>query len=115
MRFLTILLLAASSTLALAGTFTLKDKGGRRGRGCNLELENICGCKKRSVTVSESEKCHQLPSWRVYLKGEVCGGEWSLNVQDHSHKVRIDTRMACQMNCFLNGMTNGVKCTAKKY
>ncbi|KAI4264951.1 MAG: hypothetical protein L6R38_009745, partial [Xanthoria sp. 2 TBL-2021] len=68
MRFLATLLLVANSALTFAGTFSLHDKGRH---GCNLQLNNICGCQKRIVTVSEEYKCDKLPGWPVYLKGEV--------------------------------------------
>ncbi|KAL8669687.1 MAG: hypothetical protein Q9168_005744, partial [Polycauliona sp. 1 TL-2023] len=107
MHFLTILTLAASSTLALAGTLSLHNKG----HGCSLKLKNVCGCKNTDVTLSDSKKCNEVSVPNVHITGQVCGGTYSLKKRAHGHEITIDAPNDCSMVCsFGKSLAHGMKC-----
>ncbi|KAI4228921.1 MAG: hypothetical protein L6R36_001253 [Xanthoria steineri] len=94
---ITALVLTSS---AFAGQFKLIQKTDAFNRGCNLKIENVCGCNK-DISINKAWPCTKLPN--VWTGGKVCGGKWQLNTKDKRHTVRFEKK-GCNEGCNLNSM-----------
>ncbi|KAI4155640.1 MAG: hypothetical protein L6R39_001207 [Caloplaca ligustica] len=88
MQYLTIL----TATLALAagtsaGQFSLHQKNTDTRAGCDLKIENVCGCSK-TLSVNDIKTCDKLPNVRIH--GDVCGGKFQINARSPQHTVRFE-------------------------
>ncbi|KAI4245788.1 MAG: hypothetical protein L6R40_002316 [Gallowayella cf. fulva] len=85
---------------ASAGQFRLNQKTGAFSNGCDLKIDNVCGCSK-TLAVNRVWPCDKLPN--VWTHGSVCGGKWQLNTKDPRHTVRFE-KAGCHEGCNLNSM-----------
>ncbi|KAI4097214.1 MAG: hypothetical protein LQ344_000624 [Seirophora lacunosa] len=98
-------LLTAALTLLLAsgasaGQFSLHKKNTMWRSGCDLKIDNVCGCSK-TLAVHKLRSCDKLPD--VWTGGKVCGGKWQLNTKNPLHTVRFEKK-GCKAGCNLRSM-----------
>ncbi|KAI4195015.1 MAG: hypothetical protein LQ346_003559 [Caloplaca aetnensis] len=82
---------------ASAGSFALVQKNNDIRAGCDLKIENVCGCSV-TLSVHQTLMCDKLP--KVWTHGKACGGKWQLNAQNPKHTVQLQTR-DCHWGCNL--------------
>ncbi len=98
MHYLTFLGAAlALAAGASAGSFTLVQKNNDIRAGCDLKIENVCGCSV-TLSVHQTLMCDKLP--KVWTHGQACGGKWQLNAENPKHTVQFQTK-DCHWGCNL--------------
>ncbi|KAL8653548.1 MAG: hypothetical protein Q9210_002030 [Variospora velana] len=102
MHYLTLLTatLALAASGASANQFSLHEKNTVVRSGCDLKIDNVCGCTK-TLAVHKLKSCDKLPD--VWTGGKVCGGKWQLNTKNPLHTVRFEKK-DCASGCNLGSM-----------
>lgn len=85
------------SNLTTAGTFILSNKVGG---GCNLQLDNICGCHDL-VTPDPHNACSSIP--KIWANGGTCRGTWTVDTTRNQFEISFDNHRNCKVSCIMKG------------
>ncbi|KAL8928579.1 MAG: hypothetical protein Q9208_001813 [Pyrenodesmia sp. 3 TL-2023] len=121
MQYLTFITAAlALAGGASAGSFSLVQKNTRIRGGCDLKIDDVCGCKT-TLSIHNTFACDKLP--KVWTGGDVCGGKWQLSAENPQKTIQFrgkDCHWGCNLPTLkaldpddpLNKQSPGAKCDA---
>ena len=94
-------------TLGANAGFTIKDEKRWFITGCNLKIDNVCGCNKK-LNINYAYRCDQLP--KVHTHGRVCGGHWTLQTAKNKKPIVQFSNGRCGRKCDLGKLEHGASC-----